>query len=236
MMSTITEKEIEIFLNQCSELEILFHLRDVINERIQHDQQQLLKENGNILKERIRSRLKNYKHWLPSVKKFTGLKIDDNKEFIDQKYNQIIDGYSCPGVANNENACAQSCPEKMKLKYLTEFKSWIFDHYYRQEQIQRSLNSSLDYIIEKFPKKWLDDLSFSTTNEKRAYLKKEWNKQYNERVYLYLKTYFNFEKYVDDLFGTNLIIRCIKCEQQSTTLYPKFQLLRYVNFDIDIEK
>ncbi len=227
-MSTITEKQVQEFLNQCSELEILFHLRDIINERIQKDKHQLLKENGNIVKERIRSRLKKYKHWLPSVKKFTGLKINDNKEFIDQIYKRIIDGYSCPGVANDENACDQFCPEKMKLKYLSEFKSWIFDHYYRQEQIQRSLNSSLNYIIEKFPEKWLDDLSFSTINEKSAYLKRQWNKQYSENVYLYLETYFNFEKYADDLFGTNLFIRCIKCEQNSLTYHPNFESLRYI--------
>ncbi len=42
-MSTITEKQVEHFLNQCSELEILFHLRDIINERIQKDKHQLLK-------------------------------------------------------------------------------------------------------------------------------------------------------------------------------------------------
>jgi hypothetical protein len=130
---------------------------------------------------------------------------------------------------------------RMEHFSVLERKKWIFDHYYQRKDIYKSMSHAMEiavtkdilhnYIKSKAPRKTtIQERCGYAKNRVALITKKKVRTIDDDRFMRTLDIYVDIDRYIDDLYGENIYIRCFECDTMgsSSKHHPVYDSLRYV--------
>lgn len=171
----------------------------------------------------IRPRFGNYKKKCP-------LKIHYS-DMVDEKIHEIVEaGYSpCKGTCS---PVMESIPCRNNLIFdplVTDLVVLEFDHYLEKSQLYEEMEKQLGKIVytEEFLKEC--PLAENDTGYIRKYFKDPPTNQRNRAIYKLVNQQVNLQLYKDDLYGSNIKVRCKLCHNacKSSVNHPQVEEGRY---------
>ena len=167
--------------------------------------------------------------------------------------------YACPGtcIAGTKSGLSVSgCESALSLEVGTrtydevkgELGSWEFDHVYRRKDVESSMRSALRQTVgRKDVGGWFDthdpnvigddmrtlfvkEHGFVGTPERKPFKKNYSAGSEFESLQKLILQYLDVDRYADDLYGSNLVMRCVVCHSagRSADRHPPFDSQRYV--------
>lgn len=198
-----------------------------------------LRSTRNALSRMIQPRFNNYKM---GTKQKT-LRIGNAtlrvhyRSYLDQKIDEMCailgrgESIYCSGISSVENKIGL-CKDYSRLDpHDLRPEEFILDHWLEQVNINECMADNLNTIYERDLKEnVLPDLYTPRI------IKAHYHEPYTGKISItaligvYLSTRINLEKYRDDLFGSNLILRCHTCNKASKSpkMHPEPEPDRYL--------
>lgn len=205
-------KEIEIIykpLNKTEKDDLKRELRTIMQPRFNNYKNGTKKADGAILKVHYSQR------------------IIKTINFLVQK---MIDGspyYACCGVCTPDNPngiCKHN--EFLKPRGDTNIFNFVFDHFIEQNTINLEMKYCIEQLLKENPiKTYIKDNSVPP-DEFVDHCKKNY-KVYTEKkpqneISKLLDHFLDLRRYENDLYGSNLYLRCRKCDTESKPYHPKY--------------
>lgn len=93
---------------------------------------------------------------------------------------------------------------------------------------------------------WLESTAefikeFPEVEKQTSYIKKYWGDNprkitdLQKKLKMFVEKRIDLEKYSDDLYGSNLIPRCTRCDSNAVNCHPAVDWTRYIKLDEDIK-
>lgn len=171
----------------------------------------------------IRPRFGNYKKKCP-------LKIHYS-DMVDEKIHDIVSAgyYPCQGICSPLIKCSPCRNNLVFDPLVSDLVILEFDHYLEKSQIYEEMERQLTKIV--YTEEFLQQCPLAQNDPGyiKKYFKDPQTNERNKAIYKLVNEQVNLQLYKDDLYGSNITVRCKLCHNacKSHTHHPSVQAGRY---------